>query len=142
MREIILGLEALHAAGIVFRELAPSRVLLAESDGRAVLSDFELAKLLDKSPTVSTDWPDDAYRAPEVESGNCDQRADFSSWAQILVHAATGEMPPSGHGADSLTGVNLPPGVLNVVTDCLSPVARDRPKNCQNVLKAIKRWND
>ena len=51
--EIARGLEALHNAGIVFRELAPSRVLISDKDGGAVLTDFELAKLLDGAPSVS-----------------------------------------------------------------------------------------
>ena len=63
MREIAGGLSALHRAQIVMRELAPSRVLLAKSDGRAVLTDFELAKLLAGGPTVSPgeEWPEDPY---------------------------------------------------------------------------------
>ncbi len=140
MREILSGLEALHLSGIVFRELAPSRVLLAQSDGRVVLTDFELAKLLDASPTVSAAWPDDAYRAPEVESGNFDGRADLFSWARILVRAATGALPESGRDVESLTGVDLPSGVRRAVTACLSPVADDRPNDCRAILKAIKGW--
>jgi len=71
MREIADGLIALHRAKIVMRELAPSRVLLAKSDGRAVLTDFELAKLLAGGPTVSPgdEWPEDPYRAEEVGPG-------------------------------------------------------------------------
>jgi serine/threonine protein kinase len=45
--EVACGLDALHRAKVVFRELAPARVLMADKDGRAVLTDFELAKLLD-----------------------------------------------------------------------------------------------
>ena len=68
MLDVAKGLDALHRAGIVFRELAPARVLVA-NDGRAVLTDFELAKLLDGSPSVSSEWPEDPFRAPEVDGG-------------------------------------------------------------------------
>ena len=77
MHEIALGLDALHSASVVFRELAPSRVILAADDQRAVLTDFELAKLLDTGPTVSTSWPDDPYRAPEVEDATASERSDL-----------------------------------------------------------------
>ena len=52
--DIRQGLDALHKAFVVFRELAPSRVLMADKGGRAVLTDFELAKLLDGGPSVSS----------------------------------------------------------------------------------------
>lgn len=138
MCEIALGLEALHKADIVFRELAPSRVLLAEDDGRAVLTDFELAKLLDGAPTVSDAWPEDVYRAPEVDSGNVDVRADLYSWARVLVRAATGGLPECGADADALTRVDLPKGLLRVAVDCLSPDADERRQNIQKVVRAVK----
>ena len=138
MREIALGLEALHKAEIVFRELAPPRVLLADDDGRAVLNDLELAKLLDDAPTVSDGWPEDDYRAPEVDSGNVDVRADLYSWARVLVHAATGGLPECGADADALTRVDLPKGLVRVAADCLSPDADERPQNIQKVIRALK----
>ena len=62
LHEIALGLEVLHQEEIVFRELAPARVLIADKGNRAVLTDFELAKLLDGSPSVSSEWPEDPFR--------------------------------------------------------------------------------
>ena len=67
--ELLRGLDGLHCAGVVFRELAPCRVLIAADDGRAVLTDFELAKLMDNVPSVSGDWPTDPYRAPRSGIG-------------------------------------------------------------------------
>lgn len=139
MTEIALGLEALHRGNVVFRELAPSRVVLAEDDGRAILTDFELAKLLD-SPTVSADWPDDPYRAPEVESGLADESADLFSWARILLHAATGELPPKGLDLDVLAGADLPKGVWKAAKDCLAPGPSDRRRHMTSVLKILRRW--
>jgi serine/threonine protein kinase len=141
MHEVLLGLEGLHSAGVVFRELAPVRVLLAASDGRAVLTDFELAKLLDTGPTVSTDWPDDPFRAPEVEDGNASPRSDLYSWARLLLHAATGEpLPSKGQDVAALTRVGLPKTVWRVASDCLAPGPSDRPKSVRQVLRAIRRW--
>jgi transcriptional regulator with XRE-family HTH domain len=84
---LLRGLAALHAAGVVVRELAPARVIVPPG-GSAVLTDFELAKLFDGSPSVSRDWPDDPYRAPEVEGGGFDRRADLYSWARVVTRAA------------------------------------------------------
>jgi serine/threonine protein kinase len=141
MKEIALGLERLHAAKVVFRELAPSRVIVAQEDGRAVLTDFELAKLLDTARTVSANWPDDPYRAPEVEDGVASERSDLYSWARILLHAAAGEeLPAKGQDSDALTRVGLPKAVWRVATDCLSVAPSDRPKGIKQVLKAVEAW--
>ena len=139
MYEIALGLEALHAADIVFRELAPSHILLSD-DGRTVLTDFELAKLLDGSPTVSRDWPEDEYRALEVDGGVVDVRADLFSWARILVHAATGSLPGKGRETDALTRVGLPKAVWRVAVDCLSPGPGGRPGSIQQILPSLQKW--
>jgi serine/threonine protein kinase len=141
MYEIALGLEALHKANVVFRELAPSRVITTAEDGRVVLTDFELAKLLDTGPTVSDTWPDDPYRAPEVEDGGASQQSDLYSWARVLLHAASGEeLPPKGADFDAVTRVSLPKAVWRIATDCLAPGPSQRPKNVQQVLRAIRGW--
>ena len=53
MTGIAVGLDALHREKIVRRELSPRFVLLRKKDLTPVLTDFELAKLLDGVPTVS-----------------------------------------------------------------------------------------
>ena len=131
----------MHASGVVFRELAPRRVLLAEHDGRAILTDFELAKLLDASPTVSKEWPDDPYRAPEVKSGKAQPQSDLYSWARILTHCACGELPLPGEDTEAISRLGLPKAVWRVATDCLAPGPSDRPANIDVLLKAISRWS-
>lgn len=140
MREIALGLKALHQAGIVFRELAPSRVLLADTDGRVVLTDFELAKLNDR-PTVSATWPDDPYRAPEIDSGVATVAADLFSWARVFIHATTGELPKALDDTSTLKRARLPPAITKVVASCLSLNAAQRPRSIDDVLSALSLWN-
>ena len=140
MLEIALGLEALHKGNVIFRELSPSRVLIAATDGRAVLTDFELAKLPMLGPTVSSNWPDDPYRALEVHDGGETRSSDLYSWARILVHAASGYLPPRGNDLDALTLAGLPKDVWRVASDCLSPGPSGRPKTLTPVIKALRRW--
>lgn len=140
MREIALGLKALHQAGIVFRELAPSHVLLAESDGRVVLTDFELAKLLNGRPTVSATWPDDPYRAPEIDSGAATIAADLFSWARVLIRASTGELPAAVDDTTTLTSARIPLAVRRVVASCLSLNATQRPQSIDDLLDALSNW--
>lgn len=107
---------------------------------RALLTDFELAKLLGNAPTVSADWPDDPYRAPEVETGSADKRADLYSWARILVHAALGRLPAIGEDAESLSSIELPRALKPLVCDCLSPAPSDRPGSLDKLLRPLRRW--
>ncbi len=140
MEQIASGLDALHAAGIVFRELAPHRVLIRESDGCSILTEFELAKLLEKVPTVSADWPEDSYRAPEVESGRVTPAADIYSWARILVRVACNVMPNVGDDVEALKNTDLPKPVTRVLAKCLSPCPSDRPQKITDLCRVLRGW--
>lgn len=141
MREIAQGLLHLHHHAIVLRELAPSRILI-RPDGSVVLTDFELAKLLDGSPTVmpNDSWPEDEYRAPEVGPGKVLPCADIYSWGRILVHAATGKLPAPGEDVDLLTKCSLPRAVWAIAKGCLELIPSKRPQSMEEILKAIVRW--
>ena len=68
--EILLALEAIHAAGYVYRDLKPENVLL-DGEGHIRLSDFGLAKesvtALNSGATTFCGTP--SYMAPEVLLG-------------------------------------------------------------------------
>jgi len=141
MSDIAEGMLALHNANIVFRELSPSRVQVIKDDERAILTDFELAKLTDGAPTVSTDWPDDPYQAPEVASGSTTEKSDLYSWARIFLHAATGNLPPKGMEQELLASIKLPKAVWKAVSTSLSPGPSDRPQNVNAILRPLRTWS-
>jgi hypothetical protein len=138
--EIAQALDALHQAGIIFRELAPARVLIADKGNRAVLTDFELAKLLDGSPSVSSEWPEDPFRAPEVEGGTVTEGADLYSLAMLAAAAIAGAGPDfnPGHAVAILKAAGVPKQVLRLLLDCLGPL--DRRPELTPVLKELARW--
>lgn len=143
LRTIANTLESLHAMKIYLRELSPQHVQICGGDRQVVLTDFELAKLSDGSPTVSPaeKWPPDEYRAPEVGGPNSiDATADLYSWGRILVHAATGALPTRGKEADALARVKLPPAVHKIALACVALPRSDRPKSMTEVLHAIRNW--
>lgn len=140
---IAAGLDALHRQRVVRRELSPRFVLLRKKDLTPVLTDFELAKLLDAAPTVSPagGWPDDPYLAAEVVSrGTVDERADLYSWGRVFVHCLLGRLPEPGADADAVRASALPAGVRAVLAACLALPKSDRPASAADVLRAIKRW--
>ena len=147
--EIARGLEALHRADVVFRELAPARVLIADKDQRAVLTDFELAKLLDGGPSVSSEWPEDVFRAPEVEGGTVTVQADLYSLGQVAAAAVAGgplstrvraTTSSQIRSREILERAGLPKRANRLLLDCLEPVPDRRPSSLAPVLQELARW--
>ena len=83
--EVAEGAAALHAKGWIHRDIKPANVMRRQSDGRAVLIDFGLAKAFDDGGDASGALPDDSelsvvdgqvmalgtpgYAAPEQRDG-------------------------------------------------------------------------
>jgi len=82
-RAVASALAAIHAAGIVHRDLTPQN-LLRMGDGRVVVSDFGLAT--DASESTSVHGGTVAYMAPEVlRGGNSSFASDI--WALgVVIH--------------------------------------------------------
>jgi len=142
MRQIVEGLQVLHAHGIIRRELSPEYISLIEPDADVLLTELELAKLLEGVISVSTTWEEDPYRAPEAEAVELEPNVDFYSWAQILVHAVTGRVPPTPADPKLLTKVNLPQSVCSIAQRCLSPSHQWRPHSADEILLALADWKE
>ncbi|WP_437191136.1 protein kinase domain-containing protein [Planctomicrobium sp. SH527] len=138
--EIANGLAAMHRSEIVFRELAPSRVLIADKNGRAVLTDFELAKLLDGSPSVSSDWPEDPFRAPEIDGGTATIRSDLYSLGALTAAAIAGRTPAAGEAKAILSDAGLPKRLGNLLRKCVEPIPDRRPEGLSPLLRELERW--
>jgi len=145
LRQIAKGLEAIHNAGVICRELSPEKVIYDFADNSIVLTDFEMGKLFDGSPTVrGAKWPKNPYRAAEAEGVDLrkdDYHIDLYSWGRILVHAVTGDgKVKPGEEAKALAEVDLQRKVRDVVLKCVDQDRRNRPKSASAVLRAISGW--
>lgn len=141
LRQIADGLNAFHRHGIARRELSPQTILIRQEDGNVVLTEFELAKLLDGSPTVSSsDWPVDPYRAPEATTDEIGRQADIYSWGRIAIQMLLGELPEKGAEQKNVATAKSPKKVETMLLKCVSVNWRSRPKNFDAVLKVLDSW--
>lgn len=139
---ITAGLLQLHSAGIVFRELAPHHVMIRDHSHEPVLTDFELAKLLDGSPSVSTEWREDVFRAPEVDSGVFDVRADYYSLARLAARCVVPDEETQGDVLPLWRQYGMPASVIKWMKQAMSPIPTDRPKSTDPLITELRRWKD
>jgi len=102
VREVGAALDFAHRRGIVHRDIKPSNILIEEDTGRALLTDFGIARVEHvatsslTAPGMAIGTPD--YMAPEQAAGSerLDGRADLYSLALVAFEALTGTRPALG----------------------------------------------
>jgi serine/threonine-protein kinase len=97
-RDVLSGVGAAHALGIVHRDVTPANVLLTE-DGRAKVADFGIAKTTDSASftVVGQVLGTPAYLAPERLHGEpATAASDVYAVGVVLYEALTGERPFAG----------------------------------------------
>ena len=156
LRQVLDAVGHAHASGILHRDLKPSNILL-DADGRAVITDFGLAKILasDAEITATHDRLGTvAYMSPEQIEGlaNVDEASDLFSVGLIAYEALTGRLPFDTSASDyviqraiveesfpppSAYAPETSPALERVVLDLLSKDPADRPPSAEAALDRL-----
>lgn len=158
LRQIGLGLDAIHQAKIAHLDLKPSNILLTHQENQAPLIkiiDFDIAKDIhsvwrdaDKRP-----WGTPGYIAPEciLKKSKADIRSDIYSFGAVLVFLLTGKKPFLGETAEEILSKQLkqlPDGINNsylgkspqlqkIVNQAMQKNPDDRFQNVSEMMEAF-----
>ena len=150
MADVTLGLEHLHACGIIHRDIKPENMLLT-STGRVKLADFGLSQLkvrdcirdddVNKDPSiVGTPF----YMAPETIRGKTlgqEASADWWSYGAVMYELLTGFTPFQGSKITEIYRAVLsgtfacPPSRCSISRDAADLISRLLVPNPRNRLK-------
>ncbi|KAF0695786.1 Aste57867_13437 [Aphanomyces stellatus] len=90
--QLVAALHAVHARGIVLRDLKPPNILIDYPSGYIALTDFGLAARQADAP-LNHVCGTTAYMAPEILLHAYDQQVDMWALGVILFEVAVGKLP-------------------------------------------------
>ena len=152
VQEAAWALGHAHARGVIHRDVKPDNIMLERGTGRALVTDFGIARVAaaegDSDGAIGTPM----YMAPEQALGDrVDARSDLYSLALATWYAAAGRLPfesgtaalaPAGYRAPlpSLASAapHLPLAFISVIDRCLLPDPLDRPVSAEVVVETIR----
>jgi serine/threonine-protein kinase len=136
LSEVADALAYAHAHGVVHRDVKPDNVLLDRESGRAVVTDFGIARAAEEElrltvTGVAVGTP--AYMSPEQALGEAelDGRSDLYSLAVVGYQLITGQLPFQANSATAM--------LMKHVGETPRPVAALRPDVPPALAEAIDR---
>jgi serine/threonine protein kinase len=143
------GLGAVHAAGIIHRDIKPDNIMMAP-DGRPILIDFGAARNFDRTlASGMTVIMTPGYAPIEQHTSDGAQGAwtDLYSLGAVAYRAISGQAPTEPYkrisgsvlpAAAALGAGKYPAALLGAVDWALSVHAKDRPQSARTMAKALR----
>jgi WD40 repeat protein len=141
--QFLAGLEAIHRAGLVHRDVKPENIMLTRA-GRVVVMDFGLARQEDSGAGTVAGTP--AYMAPEQAAGlKVDARADVYSAGVVLAEMVSPDGIKSLESRQSVwEGVRSEPAKLpetpwrQVLKKAVAKEPEQRYKSAHTLTRALE----
>lgn len=135
IREVAWALAYAHGRGVVHRDVKPDNILLERGSGRAMVTDFGIARVVSRS-TLSQQGEIVGtlqYMSPEQAdpSAPLDGRSDIYALGVTAFYALTGRLPFQSENAAALLAMHL--------TEPAPPIASVRPELPAKVAEAVDR---
>ncbi|HUF55236.1 MAG TPA: protein kinase [Thermohalobaculum sp.] len=149
-RRIAEGLSAIHARGLVHRDLSPDNVILRNGrPDQAVIIDFGIVKDTRRGAqtVIGGDFAGKyEYAAPEQFEGNADARSDLYALGATLLAAYRGEAPrmPAAPGqiirqkAKPIDTDGVPQPLRGLIDRLADPDPSRRPESADAVLEWLE----
>ena len=141
MRELSEALAYAHSEGVVHRDIKPSNVLL-DVNGRPLLADFGISKLMDQltlGETLAGYWSS-GYASPEQWSGGAPgPSSDIYSLGALFLHLMSGQSPPpEGPTPEMVDDLkNSPRPLINVLKRMLAKNPDERFSSGSELLSRL-----
>ena len=156
LRDVALALGYAHARGVVHRDVKAENILIERGTGRAVVTDFGIARLAESKQLTATGQVLGTvhYMSPEQVSGDAvDGRSDVYALGVVAFLALSGVFPfdsetPSAVLVSHVTrpaprlldaAPDVPPSLAAIVDRCLAKNPADRFETSGALADALER---
>jgi formylglycine-generating enzyme required for sulfatase activity/tRNA A-37 threonylcarbamoyl transferase component Bud32 len=153
-QEVASALAHAHKRGVVHRDIKPQNVLLDAESGRALVTDFGIARTSEGGSLTATGMVvgTPAYLSPEQVTGEpSDHRADIYALGVMMYEMLAGQPPFTGATPTAVLMKRLggpPPPLQSVRSDIPAPLAdlvdaclatdpNDRIQNAADIVRAV-----
>ncbi len=152
--EVASALAHAHKRGVIHRDIKPQNVLLDAESGRALVTDFGIARTAEGGSLTATGMVvgTPAYLSPEQVTGEAsDHRADIYALGAMMYEMLAGQPPFTGPTPTAVLMKRLggppeplrsirrdvPPALEELVDACLATDPNERIQNAADIARAL-----